>query len=914
MQDTQGSSGSKILIANPGTGKTTELSGEVVRLLKAGTPPSEILCLTFTVKATEEILNKIRIKCLEADISDRIINELEISTFHSFAWKYVSEAGLELPLASSNLLRYSILKSAYKHKPFNYNSSYVADSLIPEIENSIRFVKSFGILPWEIEREEIAEILSKYWQSVAMSQTLSFSALMVYLDFFVNAYSEYEAFKKDRFYDYNDILLEYLKLPADSKKKFPYVLVDELQDVNDVQAKIIEEAGKVKFLVGDRKQSIFGFQGGSLSVFRKFVESSEYNKKILGENHRSTEEIIDYSREFFRRTEDGTSYNNELDEFVSEGSHGNKVGVLVSESGIPSAVNMISLLSGDKLTDKRIALITRTNDQLLEASRLLDEQKIEYTSTAPPSTSVEARNDLLKFLDGLFQSDKEYILNALFTPFSGLSLREAFNISTGVRSGKITDEELPEKASPFYEMRNSVTTIKDLDRLFVDRIIPVSVPLGRDYTLTIMSMKESLNEFFQQTVNPSYEDLSDYLRISEGDYEPVTEKSRIILSTVHKAKGLEFDDVIYVPSRRSSRASFIDAVTRGVIQGVKGIDVSTELSGEDDRVDFVAFTRAKTNLKVVTGERHRARYSLEGFCETDYSDERSLSGRIPYRYNEAYNLFLAGKLEQSGNLVNNNWEWVREEIWNHFRNLKYISFSAIEGVEYPVDYLIQSIFKVPSRAYPLLFGSKVHEIAQSLFEKKDIALDTPELKQIHENINAIHWTIENTRSMQQEYAELKVLLGLPEVFKEFSDLSDVKVIAYLDAVFKSKSGDRYLIVDYKTDRSQRNGSKHRRQLLLYRKLLSSYKSIPEDDIDTAVAYISLREAVNTGEIEYQFDDRKPATNAIETVKKKMSKFLEFKHDPDRYIEYLISKHISRTYQGDYPSIADSVVSFLKDNK
>ncbi len=910
MEENSPEAGSKILIANPGTGKTTAISRQVAELLKSGVPASDILCLTFTVKATEEMLRKIRERCVEIGMEERKVHDLEVSTFHSFAWKYVSESGSDRPLASSNLLRYSILKSAYRHRPFNYTNSYVASVIVPEIENSIRYVKSFGILPSEIEEESVAEVLSGYWKSTRMSQTLSFPALMVYLKFFIRAYEEYEKSKKGRFVDYNDILIEYIRLPPEEKKKFPYILVDELQDVNEVQARIIDEAGEVKFLVGDRKQSIFGFQGGSLSVFRKFVEDPNYTKEIMGLNHRSTEEILDYSREFFRNVEDSEVYERELDEFVSEGRHGSSVKVIVSDSGVVPAVNAITANINGDLKGKTVALITRTNDQLLEASKLLDEQKVEYSSTAPPALSVEARNDVLKFLGGLFHDDIESIINALYTPFSGLALREAFNISSGIRSKKVTIDDLPSLAKPFYEVRDRVKTLKDLESVFVDRIIPVSIPLGRDYTLTVMSMRDSINEFFMETDGPDYDDLSDFLTISEGEYEPLSESANLVLTTVHKAKGLEFDCVFYVPTRRNERASFIDAVTRAVIKSASGIDVSSELQGEDDRVDFVAFTRARESLTVISGERQRIRYSLDKFCEVDYSDEKSVTGRIPGQYDEAYSLFVAGKYEEARALIGDDWEWVREEIRNYFRNLSYISFSAIEGIEYPMDYLLQSIFKVPSTAFPLTFGSKVHEIAQNIFEEKEIEAETPIMAQVRENINAILWTLKNTLSMEQAFAEKKLLLDVADVFRDFEAYRGLKIIAYLDAVFKSRDGEKYLIVDYKTDMSNRNGSKHRRQLLFYRALLSKYLSIPEEKIETAIAYVSLREAVNTGDIDYQIDDRKPATDAMETVKRKIGRFLDFKENPDGFIDYMVRRHTSKNYFGSYPSIADSIVSYL----
>lgn len=913
MQDNPPEKKSKLLVANPGTGKTTELSREVARLLREGVPASDILCLTFTVKATEEMLRKIRESCLQNGIDDLQVHDLEVSTFHSFAWKYVSEASTQRPLASANLLRYSILKSAYRHRPFNYPNSYIAEEIVPKIENSIRYVKSFGVLPSMMDEETIAEILSEYWKSSSMSQLLSFPALMVYLKFFIKAYEEYEESKKNKFVDYNDILIEYLSLPEDVKKVYRYILVDELQDVNEIEARIIEQAGQTKFLVGDRKQSIFGFQGGSLSVFRRYVDDDSYKKQIMGQNHRSTEEILNFSKEFFRNVEDSEIYEQELGEFVSEGRHGPPVKVIISDSGVSSAVNLIIEHRDGKFKGKSVALITRTNDQLIQASKIMEEQKVKYTSTAPPALSVEARDDILKFLRGLFHDDVESILNALYTPFSGITLKDAFAISTGLRSREIKEEDLPAAATSFYELRERVKTIEDLETVFVERIIPSSVSLGRDYTLTVMSMSDSIVEFFSQTSNPDFDDLTDFLLISEGEYEPLHEKGNIVLTTVHKAKGLEFDHVIYVPSRRRNRTRFFDAVTRAVLRSVRNIDISTELSGEDDRVDFVAFTRARDSLTVVSDERQRTRYSLNNFCETDYSDERSVSGIVPAHYSEAYSMFVAGKYDEARKMLESNWEWIKDEVKNHFRNLNHLSFSSIEGIEDPMNYLLQSIFRVPSTAYPLKFGSRVHEIAQNIFEEKEVRAESQELEQIKENINALLWTISNTRSMERAYAEKKVLVDVSEAFSDFSDFKGVNIIAYLDAVFKSKSEDRYLIVDYKTDRSQNNGSKHRRQLLFYRALLSSYLSVPESDIETAIAYVSLRESVNTGQIEYLLDDRPPATDAIETVKRKMSRFLHFRNDPDSFIDYLVKKYRTNRYSR-YPSIADSIVSSLNGNR
>ena len=132
--------GNVLVTANPGTGKTLLLAHKFVELLDQGINPSDILCLTFTRKARKEMEDRIvtllNEKGLTVDIS-----ELNIHTFHSFALENLDEAFL----VSTNLLRYAIFRFLKDNKTLSYSDTYLLDSIVPKMENLIRYLKSYGV-------------------------------------------------------------------------------------------------------------------------------------------------------------------------------------------------------------------------------------------------------------------------------------------------------------------------------------------------------------------------------------------------------------------------------------------------------------------------------------------------------------------------------------------------------------------------------------------------------------------------------------------------------------------------------------------------------------------------------------------------------------------------------------------------
>ena len=211
-------------------------------------------------------------------------------------------------------------------------------------------------------------------------------------------------------------------------EKFQHVLVDEMQDMNEIQAQIVEMISENLFLVGDAKQAIFGFQGGSIKNFLRFEK--QMKKLMLSTNRRSTQQILDYSKHYFlERTEYVTNFQKELEKFngVSKGTVPK-----IFSTGAPFA-KILSLIQENP--DKSIGIITRNNRQIIDISKHLDNHNLQYTSTSSQSTTKEAKNEIISFLRGILSTDLKEKVSAAFTAFSPFSLQEAFEFSKDLKNG-----------------------------------------------------------------------------------------------------------------------------------------------------------------------------------------------------------------------------------------------------------------------------------------------------------------------------------------------------------------------------------------------------------------------------------------------------------------------------------------------
>ncbi|MEM4209510.1 MAG: UvrD-helicase domain-containing protein, partial [Candidatus Anstonellaceae archaeon] len=143
-----------LVIANPGTGKTLLLAYKYASLVEQGIKPKDILCLTFTTKARKEMEDRI-IQILQKKQLEVDYNNLNVYTFHSYSLENIAEQNI----VDNDFLRYCIYRYIKEKNIFNYGEDYIIQTIVPKLENLIRYLKTFGIRADEIEIEEVKKNL-----------------------------------------------------------------------------------------------------------------------------------------------------------------------------------------------------------------------------------------------------------------------------------------------------------------------------------------------------------------------------------------------------------------------------------------------------------------------------------------------------------------------------------------------------------------------------------------------------------------------------------------------------------------------------------------------------------------------------------------------------------------------------------
>ena len=853
-----------IVIANPGTGKTTTLAFKVIKLLKENVEPEEILCITYTEKAKKEMYEAIR-EISNGEIADSVLLRVNIHTFHSFAYHYLLDGGqITGNVIGNNILRYAILQSFEKNNVFNYQRSYIIDDIVPKVENAIRYIKNFGITPDKIDLGKVEAEIQQLHDETRSS--FSTNEMIVFSKKFVEVYKDYEAAKNEQI-DYADMLLLFTE--KYSGRKFKYVLVDEMQDMNEIEASIVKNIYENLFLVGDSKQAIFGFQGGSIKNFTDFQKIC--TPMYLSENKRSTQEILNFAKEFFLgKTQYLAQYERELKDFRSMES-GPLPEIFVTEAPFVKILDVINLNR-----DKKIGVITRTNSSIIEISKFLDAYDIDYISTSAQATTAQAREEISKFLKGVISDDMKDKIPALFTFFSPNSIQDAFAISEEYTKNKSAN--LPAIYHP-----GSNLTKDELDSLFTDVIMPICVARGSEWLSTAHSVKIQIDEYLS-LVSPSLAGLFDFISIVEESRVETNVDSQVTLTTVHKAKGRSFDIVLYLPTSKK-KISFVDTIVTSILH-TNGYNIEDELIEEGLRVDFVSLTRAKEKLIVLPNDATSGDYQIDNrsTVTVDNTDKKEQEVQIStdFRLSEAYSLFVAGDVQHSQELLNKTDDWLEQKIKDYFANLDHLSHSAI--ITDPYLFFkrrilnLQSSDKFSGGGLGREFGAAFHPTIQKVLENdaKVEDYDGNTRKALENAMAGIEQLKNEFSGLKFEDAEFGVKVKLSSITNYTGDLD---FTGKIDAVFKHDNGT--LLVDWKTDKKAK--SEHKQQLAAYKKAYSLQEGIPEDEIKTCVVYVSLRGSINTGKFDL-FIDHAGNYNFFGTFERHLKKILEWIDNPGKFIE------------------------------
>ncbi len=584
-----------LVVAGAGSGKTRVLTSRIASLIYGGVYAQNILAITFTNKAANEMRERLR----NFDVKD--VDKVFVGTFHSFGLKIIRE-NLELLnldrnftiLDSDDVL--SIIKKILKNN--NIDPKSVSPSYV---KNRISYIKN--------------ELLSEREISLYFSDNNE--------SIVVDIYNEYqEILKKNNSVDFDDLLLLPTKLFMENddildryQEHYKYILIDEYQDTNKVQyimTKLLAAKYRNLFAVGDPDQSIYMFRGANYKNILNFEKDYPDAKIIpLLINYRSTQNILSaangvISHNIERKEKDLKSLLGigEKIKFTSSYDEKHEITLVVEE---------INKLHNQGYDYKDIAIFYRTNAQ----SRTVEEGMLKANLPYKVVGSY------------YFYSRKEIknlicYLRLIVNPHDDVSLRRVINVpKRGIGDKYISDlEEKSRKLNISMfdaiddnkgtQFKNIILKLqKDSENLslteLVDKVLNetgMKEELMQDESLENELRLDNLNEF--KSITASFEgrtgdiSISDFLEeislVADIEEHKVSDDA-ITLMTLHSAKGLEFKVV------------FIVGMEDGIFPHQNSF---TETGGleEERRLCYVGITRAKEKL-YLSNARKRMLYGKE---------------------------------------------------------------------------------------------------------------------------------------------------------------------------------------------------------------------------------------------------------------------------------------------------------------
>ena len=575
-----------LVIAGAGSGKTKVLTTRIANLIENGVKPYNILAITFTNKAAGEMRERV----------NNIINAHDafIGTFHSFGLKIIRENSALFNLTSAFTLidtedQTSIIKKIMKD--INITDKMISPAFI---KSKISFIKNNML-----SDSEIANFLISENEKIA-----------------VKIYYEYEKIlKRNNTLDFDDLLKKPVELFNSNKEvlekyqdKFKYILIDEYQDTNEVQYKLVKLLSKKYlnlFVVGDPSQSIYAFRGANYQNILNFEKDFKGCTVIkLPQNYRSTQTILDAANEVISHNKQ----RKDLDLFsdLGQGVKIKYIRTFNDSMENKRVVDEIQKLYEEGYNRKDMAIFYRTNAQSRSIEDALVKANIPYKVFG--SFYFYKRKEIKDLLA---------YLKLIANPSDDVSLERVIN-EPKRKIGDKTIENLREKARILnISMFEAIDSGKELEfKNLILNLIEISKDTSItgliDKTLELSKMKETyendkslesdirlenLMEF--RSVSETYEketgnvNLSDFLMevsLVSDAAEYSTDADAVTLMTVHSAKGLEFKVV------------FIIGLEENIMPISKALYDDDELE-EERRLMYVAITRAKEKLYLLNAGR-----------------------------------------------------------------------------------------------------------------------------------------------------------------------------------------------------------------------------------------------------------------------------------------------------------------------
>ncbi len=590
--------GPLLVIAGAGSGKTRTLTYRVAYLLENGIDPRNILLLTFTNKAARQMLDRVA-NLLPVDASG-----LWGGTFHSVGNRMLRRHGSALGYSSG----FTIMDREDQKDLIN---AVVANAGIDPKE--IRFPKG----------DVLAEIFSFVVNTETPLEELlaeQFPYFLPLLDKIKDVQARYDRKKKaTNSMDFDDLLEKTLSMlqqhegiAAFYRRQFQFILVDEYQDTNKIQADLVDmlaQDHKNVMVVGDDAQSIYSWRGANfqniLEFPKRYPDAQVFKIEM---NYRSVPEILEVANAAIAANVQ--QFRKHLS--ATRGSSAVKPAVVGLNDGSEQAqfvAQRILELRDENIDLSEIAVLYRAHYHAIELQLELSRRGIPYQITSGIRFFEQAHiKDVTAFIRFVANPRDEVAFKRMVKLLPGIGNRSAENLWNAWDRSLNERGEITSWGERLLPMNVSAKSRKTWEQLAhtVDEIAPAGQPnppsemitsiveaIYDDYAKVNFTnyelRREDLNQLaaFARQFKDVNEFLSQLALISNVDAEAApnqtADKEAVNLSTVHQAKGLEFNTV------------FIIWLTDGMFPSSRSLDTRDALE-EERRLFYVAITRAKDEL------------------------------------------------------------------------------------------------------------------------------------------------------------------------------------------------------------------------------------------------------------------------------------------------------------------------------
>lgn len=656
-----------LIIAGAGTGKTAVITRRIAYLIRQKLArPEEILALTFTDKASEEMDFRVY------DLLPDVFSSISVYTFHAFADSILRDIAYDIGLSPDYriltqnqqvlFLRSHLYSLGLEYfRPVNNPLKFIRDltSFFSNLkdenlsqEELLTYAKSLDDPAKSAKYIELADSFAKYEELKRLSNFVDFADLL---------FLTRQAFK-----NHPDILDQY-------QKQYKYILVDEYQDTNLAQNDMVNMLGRTHrnlTVVGDDDQSIYKFRGASISNILSFKSAYPDAKEfVLVKNYRSNQGILDLAYQVIQNNNpDRLEVASQIDKKLLAVSNTSKSkpqilrGTTLSDE-VDLVVSKILDLNkkGTKLSD--IAILSRASAHAIPFIRALESANIPVQSVGTMSLYQTAEvKDLIFFLKVVSDFEDDLSLYHLgVSKYYGIGGETMIKLSAYVRNRHLKLFELLEHISEFTDLdisdedKSKIQTLishlhnysalasqKNVAELLYIFLLDHKVfqtyqksndPQSIRKIENISRFFDKLSEFISSTADPSVISYITTHNLLEESGETATTASldqtieAVNVLTIHSAKGLEFDTVFVVnlvsdrfPSR--SRSLGI-AIPPELLKDTSSASKQSDLQ-EERRLFYVALTRAKENLFLTWAEdyggaraKKPSQFLLESFGKQD---------------------------------------------------------------------------------------------------------------------------------------------------------------------------------------------------------------------------------------------------------------------------------------------------------